>query len=302
MLALVTALSVFVGIALGLLGGGGSILTVPLLVYVGGLDAKAAIASSLFVVGVTSLFGMASHARAGRVRWRTGLVFGGAGMAGAFVGGRIGSLLPDAVLLVAFATMMAVTAVAMIRGRRDTGPGHTADLPVGRTLLIGTGVGLVTGLVGAGGGFLIVPALALLGGLAMPSAVGTSLLVIAMNSFAGFAGHATSTSIDWRITLLVTSGAVVGAFVGSALAGRIPPARLRAGFGWFVLAMAAFILTREVGGSLLAFASTSVLDALLTVAGLAAVVSGILVTALKRPRPKQVEDADQMSKPAVSSS
>ena len=126
MLALATGLAVFIGIALGLLGGGGSILTVPLLVYIVGMDTKQAIASGLFVVGVTSLVGMASHARAGRVRWRTGLVFGAAGMVGAFVGARIGAHLPGALLLIAFALMMVATAIAMIRGRRsDTMPiGH----------------------------------------------------------------------------------------------------------------------------------------------------------------------------------
>ena len=247
MLALATGLSVFIGIALGLLGGGGSILTVPLLVYVVGLNAKQAIASSLFVVGVTSIVGLVSHARAGRVRWRTGLVFGGAGMVGAFLGGKVGVLLPGALLLIGFAIMMAITAIAMIRGRKTIKESTTATSPWPESIIDGVVVGFVTGIVGAGGGFLVVPALALLGGLPMPVAIGTSLLVISMKSFAGFVGYATSISINWQVTLLVTAGAIVGAFIGSAAAGRVHPDRLRKGFGWFVLVMAVFILVQEIG-------------------------------------------------------
>jgi uncharacterized membrane protein YfcA len=293
-LALATALSVFIGIALGLLGGGGSILTVPLLVYVAGLDAKAAIASSLFVVGVTSLVGLVSHARAGRVRWRTGLFFGGAGMVGAFLGGKVGSLIPGAVLLVGFAIMMAVTAVAMIRGRKNVTAVQHGDLPVVRVLIDGIVVGFVTGIVGAGGGFLVVPALALLGGLPMPIAVGTSLLVIAMKSFAGFAGYATSVPIDWKVTLLVTAGAMVGALVGSAVAGRVHPDRLRTGFGWFVLVMAAFILGQELGDDVLAFGTASVVNALLVVGAVALIAAAVLWWVLRSRRSGPPDRADQV--------
>src|SRR5690606_14983031 len=170
-------LSVLVGVSLGLLGGGGSILTVPILAYVAGMEAKEAIAASLFVVGVTSAVSVVSHARHGRVRWRTGLVFGAAGMAGAFAGGILGGYVPGQVLMIAFALMMLATAVAMIRGRRqeDREP-TTGELPVGKVIVAGLVVGLVAGVVGAGGGCLVVPALALLGGLPMPVAAATSLL------------------------------------------------------------------------------------------------------------------------------
>lgn len=292
MLALATGLSVFVGIALGLLGGGGSILTVPLLVYVAGLNAKEAIASSLFVVGVTSIVGLVSHARAGRVRWRTGLIFGGAGMVGAFLGGKVGVLLPGALLLIGFAIMMAITAVAMIRGRKTIKEIHHGDLPVARVLVDGVVVGFVTGIVGAGGGFLVVPALALLGGLPMPVAVGTSLLVISMKSFAGFAGYATSVQINWQVTLLVTAGAIVGAFIGSAAAGRVHPDRLRKGFGWFVLVMAVFILVQEIGDDILAFGTSSVLQGILVVIGLAALI-GLVLYLVTRPRPGDVDSAPE---------
>ncbi|MEU5225397.1 sulfite exporter TauE/SafE family protein [Streptomyces toyocaensis] len=245
-LTLVLVLALLVGVSLGLLGGGGSILTVPLLVYVAGMDAKEAIATSLFVVGVTSAVGMINHARGGRVRWRTGVLFGAAGMAGAYTGGLIGGHIPDAVLLIAFAVMMIVTAAAMLRGRRGVDPDRAhRQLPVGRVLLDGAAVGLATGLVGAGGGFLVVPALALLGGLPMPVAIGTSLLVIAMKSAAGFAGYLSSVQIDWTLTLAVTGFAVVGSYVGARLAGRVPAHVLSRLFAWFVLAMGTFVLVQQ---------------------------------------------------------
>lgn len=247
MIALAVGLAVFVGVALGLLGGGGSILTVPLLAYVAGMDAKQAIATSLLVVGVTSAIGAVSHARAGRVQWRTGLVFGGAGMAGAYAGGLLARFIPGTVLLIGFAMMMVATAVAMLRGRRNLEPrGDGHALPVPKILAEGLVVGLVTGLVGAGGGFLVVPALALLGGLPMPVAIGTSLVVIAMKSFAGLAGYLSSVQIDWPLALAVTAAAVVGALVGARVAGKVNPDALRKAFGWFVLAMSSVILAQEI--------------------------------------------------------
>ncbi|WP_202817223.1 MULTISPECIES: sulfite exporter TauE/SafE family protein [Serinicoccus] len=246
-LVLVLLLAALVGVTLGLLGGGGSILMVPLLVYVAGMDTKEAIATSLLVVGVTSAVGAVSHARAGRVQWRTGLVFGVAGMAGAYAGGRLAAYVPGHWLLVGFAAMMLATAFAMLRGRREVDPRKVHDhLPVPQVVLEGLVVGLVTGLVGAGGGFLVVPALALLGGLPMPVAVGTSLVVIAMKSAAGLGGYLASVHIDWTTAGLVTAAAVVGALLGGPLAGRIRPDRLRTMFGWFVLVMAAFIIVQEV--------------------------------------------------------
>jgi hypothetical protein len=247
MTAVVVVLAVLVGLSLGVLGGGGSILTLPLLVYVAGMDTKEAIATSLLVVGVTSAVAAVAHARAGRVQWRTGLLFGAAGMAGAYAGGRLAELVPGGFLLAAFALMMIATAVAMLRGRQGGVTRGVHDtVPVGRVLLDGVVVGLVTGLVGAGGGFLVVPALALLGGLSMPIAVGTSLLVIAMKSGAGLAGYLSSVQLDWGLAAMVTAAAVLGSLAGGRLAGRVEPERLRRAFGWFVLAMAAFILVQEI--------------------------------------------------------
>ena len=250
-LALTLLLAVLIGVSLGLLGGGGSILTVPILAYVAGFPTKEAIAASLVAVGVTSAAGAVSHARAGRVRWRTGVSFGAAGMAGAFLGGILGGHIPSTVLMVAFALMMIATSVGMLRGRRGAPAeeGPTREPSVSRIVLEGLAVGLVTGLVGAGGGFLVVPALALLAGLPMPVAVGTSLVVIAMKSFAGLAGYLTSVSLDWALVGGVTLAAVLGSLLGARTAGHLPERALRTGFGVFVLAMGALVLVQELPGT-----------------------------------------------------
>ncbi|MGC4896694.1 sulfite exporter TauE/SafE family protein [Micromonospora sp. DT31] len=246
-LLLTLAGAVLIGVSLGLLGGGGSILAVPLLVYVADLPAKEAIATSLLVVGVTSAVGVLPHARAHRVRWRTGLVFGVAGMAGAYAGGRLAAYVPAGVLLVGFAVMMLATATAMILGRRAQAAGAAPrKLSMPRVVGDGVVVGLVTGLVGAGGGFLVVPALALLGGLPMPVAVGTSLVVIAMKSFAGLAGYLSGVSINWGLAVAVTAAAIVGSLLGGRLVGSVPPDVLRRVFGWFVVVMGVFVLTRQL--------------------------------------------------------
>jgi len=245
-LPIVLLLSVLIGVSLGLLGGGGSILTVPILTMAAGMETKAAIASSLFVVAVTSAAGVISHARAGRVRWRIGILFGLAGMAGAFGGGRIAASIPGSVLMILFGLMMAATAIAMLRGPTTAKPSMVTDLPTSKIIAEGVVVGVVTGLVGAGGGFLVVPALVLLGGLSMELAVGTSLVVISMKSFAGLAGHLGHVSIDWPIVLAITGTAVVGSLIGGKLAGRIPPAMLRRGFGVFIIVMAVVVLGKEL--------------------------------------------------------
>jgi hypothetical protein len=252
-LLVVVALAALVGVALGMLGGGGSIMMVPLLVYVAGVDKHQAIAMSLFVVGVTSLVGVIGHVRAARVRWGIGLTFGAAGVAGAVLGGLLGSHLPGDLLLGAFAVMMLATSFAMIRGRRE-GDGDAEMRPrLVRILLQGFGVGLVAGTVGAGGGFLIVPAMVLLAGLPMAVAVGTSLVVLTLQSLAGFVSYAYLTSapvaVDWKLTLLVSALAVVGSLVGAKLVGIVPGEVLRRGFGWFVLVLGALMLAEQVPGA-----------------------------------------------------
>lgn len=247
MVFLAIALAVLVGVTLGLLGGGGSILTVPLLAYVAGMDAKQAIATSLLVVGATSAVGAVSHARAGRVQWRTGLVFGAAGMAGAYAGGLLAQYIPGTVLLIGFALIMIATAIAMLRGLKDIdAAAEHRSLPLAKIVIEGLVVGLVTGLVGAGGGFLVVPALVLLGGLPMLVAVGTSLVVIAMKSFAGLAGYLAVVHIDWAVAGAVTAAALIGGLIGARLTALVNPDALRKGFGWFVLAMSSVILGQEI--------------------------------------------------------
>lgn len=251
MLPLAVALSSLIGLTLGLLGGGGSILTLPLLTYVAGLEPRSAIASSLLVVGTTSLIGAIGHARAGRVRWRTAFVFGGAGMLGAVAGSRAAAHLPAKLLMVLFALLMLGTSLAMLRGRRPSGTpatptGAPADLPWLSAIVYGAAVGSVTGLLGAGGGFLIVPALVLLGRLEMPVAVGTSLVVIAMSSMSGLASRLGHVPISWSLTAMVTAAAVLGTLVGGRLAGRVSATSLRKGFGVLVLLMGVLVLSKEL--------------------------------------------------------
>ncbi|MEK9517959.1 sulfite exporter TauE/SafE family protein [Streptomyces venezuelae] len=265
MTVLVVGASLLIGLSLGVLGGGGSVLTVPILVYLAGRGTEEAIATSLFVVGVTSLAALVPHARARRVRVRTGLLFGAFSMVGAYAGGRLAAYVPGTVLLVGFGLMMLATAVAMLRRPRGGGDGGVGGVepasggacrapgragerrPALRGLAAkGLAVGAVTGLVGAGGGFLVVPALVLLGGLPAGVAVGTSLLAIAMNSFAGLAGHLAGVTIDWSLALTVTAAAVLGGTAGARLAGRIPPDALRTAFGWFTVVMGTYVLARQL--------------------------------------------------------
>jgi uncharacterized membrane protein YfcA len=243
--ALGLALSVLIGVSLGFFGGGGSILTVPLLVYVFGLDPKTAIASSLLIVGAASTTGVIQRWRKGNVDLRTGLLFGCAGMLGAYLGGRASAFIDGALLLLLFASMMALTAFAMWRGRGEAQSAAPELHSTPRLLAQGLAVGSFTGLVGAGGGFLIVPALALWAGLAMPVAIGTSLLVIVMNCLAGFSGYASHVAVDAHLVGAVMACAIAGSFLGSHLAHRVDPASLRRSFAAFVGVMAAFILVRE---------------------------------------------------------
>jgi len=245
MLVLTLFLSITVGLALGALGGGGSTLTVPILRYVLGLEPSAAIASALVVVAVTSTIGAASHARAGRVRWRTAAVFGLAGMAGAYAGGRVAAVLPDRVALVGFAITMGVSAVAMLRrsGRPTRGQRELASRGA---VIVGFSVGMVTGLIGTGGGFLIVPALVLLARLPIESAVGTSLVVISMQSFAGLAGRLDHVTIDWPLTLGVAAIAGIASLAGRRIACQLSPVRLQRAFAYFILATAILMLLAEL--------------------------------------------------------
>lgn len=249
MLVLGFALAALIGLSLGLLGGGGSILTVPVLVYALGFAAKPAIAMSLPVVGVTSLISAAMHWRLGNVRVPTALTFGGFAMVGAFAGAKLAVFLSGAVQLVLLAVVMLLAAGSMLR--RTTVPHGEGDAaaPMRLTLLvpIALAVGVLTGLVGIGGGFLVVPALVLLARVPMRQAVGTSLLVIAMNSASGFAGYLGTVDIDWGFLAGFTAFAVSGALVGTAMVARVPQATLKRSFAVLLLVMGVFVLYQNRG-------------------------------------------------------
>lgn len=290
MITIAFLLALSIGVSLGLLGGGGSILTVPILRYVLGMEGHSAIASSLLVVGTTSLAALLVHARQGRVMWRTGFIFGAAGMLGAYLAGTVAQRVPAPLLLAAFSVMMFATAIVMLRPERKprepaskAAARRAARLPIPKILLEGLVVGAVTGLVGAGGGFLVVPALVLLGRMPMATAIGTSLLVIALKSFAGLAGYVGHTAIDWPLALGISAFAVVGSFGGAWLATRLSAAALRQGFGWFVVAMAFFVLARELP-MLLGLTPHLGIAAALSLAGTALVVALRRLFARRRSR------------------
>lgn len=258
MLIALAALSILIGVLLGLLGGGGSILTVPVLVYLAGLSTKSAIVTSLIVVCITSFMAVINHAKAGRVCWSTGGTFGAAGMAGAFIGGRLAAYIPDAVLLVLFASIMLAASSAMIRNKKgkesslqEGGSLCPQKLPVAAIVFDGLLVGLITGLVGVGGGFLLVPALNYLAGLPMHAAIGTSLFIIVVQSLAALAGHASHLEIDFQLTALVTGCAIAGSFLGSHLSGKISSDHLKRGFGVFVFLLGCFLLYKNVNAQMI---------------------------------------------------
>jgi uncharacterized membrane protein YfcA len=253
------ALAALIGLSLGLLGGGGSILTVPIFVYVLGFGAKEAIAMSLAVVGATSLFGAAGHWRAGNVNLRVALIFGAVAMAGTYLGARLAVYFSGAAQLALFAVVMLLAAFFMFREKEPhlamvgaTEPlgdapvkpegADVKEMPLGLIVLEGIAVGILTGLVGVGGGFLIVPALVLLGKLPMKQAVGTSLLVIAMKSAAGFYGYLGQVEVPWAFMGLFTLVAIAGIFAGTYLVQFVSQAHLKRSFAVFLVVMGGFIL------------------------------------------------------------
>lgn len=247
MLILGFGLALIIGLSLGLLGGGGSILTVPLLVYVLGTEPHQAIAVSLFVVGLTSGIGALQHAKKGNVKGGVGMLFAVGGMVGAFLGGILGGFIPGGVLLILFALMMLATSIAMLRKKSEEEE-HPKTVLGSKWFILFEGllVGVFTGMVGAGGGFLVVPALVLFAGLPVRHAVGTSLMVISLKSFTGLLGYLNTVDIDWMVAGVIAAGAVLGSFPGTYLAHRVTPDKLRKGFAWFVLAMGIFVLVKEL--------------------------------------------------------
>lgn len=248
--ALSLILGSLVGFSLGLIGGGGSILTVPLLVYVIGDSVTSAIGTSLAIVGLNAVFGFIGHWRHQRVGLKTGVGFGLAGVAGAFAGTWLGHFVPGKQILFLFALLMLVAAFGMLRRREpqtpapeqaalrnDFGPGQWL-----KVILTGLLVGLLTGFFGVGGGFVIVPALVIVLGMPMHLAVGTSLLIIAITSASGLVAHLQYGGIDVATTLLFAVGGLLGVFVGAALAGKVREARLRQIFAYGMVLVALYLM------------------------------------------------------------
>ena len=243
-------LAVMVGLSLGMLGGGGSVLTVPIFVYASGFAAKTAVAMSLPVVGVTSLAGALFRARSGGLDLRVALIFGGVAMAGSYAGARVGVLLPGDVQLALLAVAMLAAAIAMFRrADRSESPSATSAVStdVHRLVVAALGVGLLTGLVGIGGGFLVVPALVLLMRVPMKQAIGTSLLIIAMNAGAGLLGYVGRVDVSWGYAAQFTLAAVVGIVAGTSFVRFVPARALTRAFAALVALVAVFVLVERAG-------------------------------------------------------
>ena len=238
-------LSAAIGLSLGLIGGGGSILTVPILVYFLGVSPHHAVGMSLAVVGATSLLGAWLHHRKENVDLRTGLLFGAAGIVGAVLGSPLTKLVSPGSLLLIFGVLMLIVAASMLwrRNRRADESGHTPHSAQG--LAAGFGVGILTGFLGVGGGFLIVPAMVYFGGLSIKKAIGTSLLVIFLNCVAGLAGHVSQDIFDWSLTGLVMALAVGGAVAGTVLSHRLAADRLQRVFAVLVLGVGGFLIVKN---------------------------------------------------------
>ena len=255
MLSIAVPAGLLIGVLLGALGGGGSILTVPVLVYLLGQEPHAATTGALLIVGITAAAGMIAHWRAGRVRLAPGIAFGVLGVAGSYAGTRLSSSVPPDLLLSLFAGLLLAAAVAMLRRRpgtarrRERAGGSTIGRRILKITAAATGVGLLTGFFGVGGGFVIVPALVLVLGFGMPAAVGTSLLVIAINSAAALAARLGGpVALDWPLLGVFTAAALAGALAGNRLASRVDPARLGTAFTVLLIAVAAYSLARSLPG------------------------------------------------------
>ncbi|WP_053992408.1 sulfite exporter TauE/SafE family protein [Mangrovimonas sp. TPBH4] len=247
-----------IGVVLGLIGGGGSILTVPLLVYLLGYSPVVATAYSLFVVGSSSLVGVVQKHRKEQVDFKTGLAFSFPSFLAVYMSRRflvpyipeeifnIGGyvLSKDMLIMVFFAVVMFMAATSMIKKKGKTEEVHKPQ-PYYKTFVQGMVIGVITGLIGAGGGFLYVPALVLWAGLSMKKAVGTSLVIIAINSLIGFLGDVHTQTINWTFLLLFSALTIIGILIGGSLSKYVSNSKLKKSFGWFILIMAVYIIIRE---------------------------------------------------------
>ena len=255
--------SVLIGVALGIIGGGGSILTVPVLVYLMAIEPVAATSYSLFIVGLTSGFGSVGYFKKGLVNIKTAVVFGIPSIIAVFTTRAlivpaipkevftIGNFIvtKSILMMLLFAILMIAASYSMIKKDKKTNSNDKEEeqkfnYPL--ILIEGTIVGILTGLVGAGGGFLIIPALVILSKLPMKEAVGTSLVIIAAKSLIGFFGEGGETATDWQFLFTISAFAIIGIFIGTALSKKIDGAKLKPAFGWFVLAMGIYIITKEL--------------------------------------------------------
>ncbi|MGO4443728.1 sulfite exporter TauE/SafE family protein [Mycobacterium sp. 2YAF39] len=252
-IGLALALGAVIGVLLGLLGGGGSILAVPALVYVLGLGIEEAIPMSLIVVGIASAVGAIPKIRVGQVQWRLAAIFAVAGIPATFLGAAIGRHLPQTALLVGFAVVMVVAGIRMLQDNGDTGTAcKVGDSGINwrrcapRSIPAGIFVGLLTGLFGVGGGFLIIPALVLMLGVEMSIAVGTSLLIIVTNSAAGVVSHVSQVGIDWSIAGAFVGTAVLGSLIAGHYGTKLDTRRLQHWFAYLVFAVAAYVLVDTI--------------------------------------------------------
>lgn len=252
MLVVAAALTLLIGGVLGMLGGGGSVLVVPVLLYVLELEPKAALLTSQVLLSVASAVAVLVHIRARRVIFSTGLLFGAASMLGAYLGGRAACHVPAQLLLLGFTGLMLLSAVQMLRGRRSAAAAGAPALAGGKRLpwrgsAVGFPTGFLAGMLGVGGGFLIVPALILLGGLPIESAVGTSLFIISLQSLAGAAGYMRHASADPQVVSVLAAAMAGGSICGGLLSQRLPGALLRRLFAILLLVSALFMLWRNLG-------------------------------------------------------
>lgn len=238
-------LATLIGLSLGLLGGGGSILTVPILVYAMGMDAKLSIALSLAIVAVTSLIGVWGHYKNKNVDIKISAVFAPVAMLGTFIGAKLSAFISGQTQLILFAIIMLLASYFMLRPAKVQEQKQHDKMNIPLIALEGIVVGIITGLVGVGGGFLIVPALVLLGGIDMKKAVGTSLLIISLKSFSGFAGYVTMIDIPWVFLAKFILFSGVGILIGSYLVKFIPQDKLKKAFAIFLIVMGIFILYKN---------------------------------------------------------
>jgi uncharacterized membrane protein YfcA len=241
-------LALIVGLTMGVLGGGGSILTVPILVYILHFGAKEAVTMSLAVVGATSLVGAVRHAQLGNVHLRLALGFGPVAMLGTYSGAHLATYLSDTAHLALFGVIMFTAAFFMLR-THEPAPAPRRHPAIARALVAAEalGVGLITGLVGVGGGFLMVPVFVLLLDLPLKEAVGTSLVVIALNAFTGFVGYLGHVEVAWPFTLGFTAIAIAGIWIGAQILEHVPAHAVKRIFGIFLLLMGAWILYQNRG-------------------------------------------------------